>query len=217
MAKIVPSILETSKDKFLDTYSREVKLSGVEKIQVDFGDGIFVPNKILPISEIDVLNPAFEWEAHLMVSEPKDFLDYQICGFKTIIIHYEAYKSGADLAEAISSIKNVGMEACLCIKNETPVSVLKVFEDRVKRFQIMGVDPGMQGRPLLPNTVSKIAELRNLCPNAIISVDGGINETNIKSVVQAGADYIVVGSVLTKAEDMGGAWEKLNQHLTIDN
>ncbi len=211
MAKIIPSILETSRDKFLDTYSREVKLPGVETIQVDFGDGIFVPNTLLAVSQMDVLNPAYNWEAHLMVKEPKDFLDYQICGFKTIIIHYEAFSTGADLAQAISEIKKEGLEAALCIKYETPVSVLKVFEDRVRKFQIMGVNPGFQGQSLIEGTEMRIAELRRLCPNAIISIDGGVNETNIKSLVQAGADNIVVGAALTKVDDMLGAWERLGR------
>lgn len=213
MAKIIPSILESSKDRFLDIYSRETKLSGVDRIQIDFGDGVFVPHTMLPVSEMDVLNPAFVWEAHLMIHQPGDFLDYKICGFRTIIIHYEAFSGGAALAEAIAAIMHQGMEPSLCIKPQTPVSVLKIFEDRVKHFQIMGVDPGFQGRPLLPESIARVTELRRLCPNAIISLDGGVNETNIHDVVATGADFVVVGSALTKVEDMNAAWDKLQARV----
>src|SRR6185369_914244 len=106
MAKLVPSILEATKDGFQNIYRQETKLPGVERIQVDFGDGEFVANKILPVDEIEPLNPAFHWEAHLMVKEPKEFLDYQICGFKTIIIHYEAFGNKEDLLQSVAAIKS---------------------------------------------------------------------------------------------------------------
>ena len=215
MATLVPSILETTKQQFLDTYAREVKLPGVTRIQVDFGDGVFVPNTILPISEIDVLNPAIHFEAHLMIQEPKDFLDYQICGFKTIIIHYEAFSLPTKVRLTLQQIAQMGLEPGLCIKPETDVAALKEFEDVCKHFQLMSVHPGFQGTEFLLETYERIAKLRNLCPNAIIEVDGGINETNIKKVADAGADLIVVGSAVTKAAEMGEAWEKLQASLTI--
>jgi len=214
MPKLVPSILENAKDQFLDKESRETKLPGVERIQVDFGDGVFVPNKILPVTEIDTLNPAFHWEAHLMIKEPEDFLDYQICGFKTIIIHYEAYPSETKLHSALQNIKSMGFEPVICLKADTEIAVLKDFSGEVKHFQLMGVEPGFQGSPFIEQTVDRIKELRELIPNAIIEIDGGINETNIKKVADAGADLIVLGSAITKVSDMLAAWEKLNSVLS---
>ena len=210
MPQLVPSILETTKEGFQNTYNLETKLSGVEKIQVDFGDGFFVPNKILAASDMDVLSPAFEWEAHLMVEEPQDFLDYQICGFKTIIVHYEAYKNKTDLHRALATIKAMGMKPAVCIKNETPVLVLKDFFLDVKHFQLMSVNPGFQGTPFLENTYERVADLRKLLPDAIIEVDGGVNIGNLKKIAQSGADLIILGSAITKAPDIQEAWEKLN-------
>lgn len=214
MPKIIPAILEETQEKFLDTYSRITKLPGCERIQVDFGDGVFVPHKILPVTEIDALNPAFHWEAHLMIKEPQDFLDYQICGFKTIIIHYEAYKLPTQVRIALQQIKSAGLEPVLCLNPDTDVNIAKEFADDTNHFQIMGVNPGYQGAEFVEETFERIAKLRKLCPNAIISVDGGINETNIKKIAEAGADLIVVGSALTKVTDMGMAWEKLNASLS---
>src|SRR6266568_3351575 len=102
MAMIVPAILEQTKEGFLQKLSLVIKLPGVERVQVDFGDGVFIGNKLLSAADMDALNPAFQWEAHLMVKEPKDFLDYQICGFKTIIIHYEAFPSAESLKKTLS-------------------------------------------------------------------------------------------------------------------
>ena len=216
MSKLVPSILETTKEGFQNTYYQETKLPGVERIQVDFGDGVFVPNKILPIEEIDVLSPAVHWEAHLMIEEPRDFLDYQICGFKTIIVHYEAFKKEADLLAAISAIKNAGMEPAVCLKNETPVKIAKDLSGQINHFQLMSVNPGFQGTPFLENTYERVAELRSLLPNAIIEVDGGINMGNVRKLSLSGADLMILGSSITKAENMAEAWEKLNQQLAIN-
>jgi ribulose-phosphate 3-epimerase len=213
MSQLVPSILETTKEGFLNTYHQETKLPGVERISVDFGDGIFVPNKILPASEIDVLNPAFHWEAHLMIKEPTEFLDYQICGFQTIIIHFEAFKNIGDLLAAISAIKNSGMEPAVCLKNETPVDVVSLLAKQVNHFQLMSVNPGFQGTPFLENTYERVAELRRLLPNAIIEVDGGINISNVKKISQSGADLLILGSSITKAPNMGEAWEKLQAEI----
>jgi ribulose-phosphate 3-epimerase len=215
MSILVPSILENTKEKFLITYQKEIKLPGVNRIQVDFGDGKFVPNTILPISEIDVLDETIHWEAHLMIQEPMDFLDYKISGFKTIIIHYEAYQNEEAVKQAIKVIKDTGLLPALCIKNETPVTVLEGFFSEVKHFQLMSVVPGFQGTSFLENTYERILLLRKLNKYAIIEVDGGINETNIEKVAKAGADLIILGAVITKVENMQVTWENLNKKINI--
>lgn len=214
MAKIIPAILENTKDAFEAQLSRVVKIPGVERVQVDFADGIFVPNTTLPVTEIDVLTPTIHFEAHLMAQAPKDFLDYQICGFKTIIIHLEAYKFDAEIFQAIAFIKDQGMEAALCINPETPVGNLLKFAAEVKRLQLMSIHPGHQGTEFLESTYKRVEELRKLAPNAIIQVDGGLNETNIKQVAEAGADLLVVGSALIKYKDINQAYQWLYSRLT---
>ena len=213
MTQLVPSILETTKEGFLATYAKETKLPGVERIQVDFGDGVFVPNKMLPVTEIDVLNPAFHWEAHLMCKEPKDFLDYQICGFKTLVIHYEAFSTVADISKAIGDIQGQGMEAALCINPDTEVTVLSDFANQTNHYQLMSVYPGYQGTPFVEQTYKRIAELRKLMPNAIIEVDGGVGPSNAKKIAQAGADMMILGSSITKAQDMAQAYEAIVAEL----
>jgi len=209
MPTIIPAILEETDRGYFEKVSRVIKIPGVERIQVDFGDGKFIPTKLLDVMEIDSLNPAFVWEAHLMVKEPKDFLDYQICGFNKIIVHFEAYKLSTQLKIALQTIKSHGMEPCICINPGTSIDVLKEFEDEIKHFQIMGVHPGKQGQEFLEEMLYKIADFRKLCPNAIIEVDGGVNETNIKAIANAGADLIVAGSAVVKMADMAMAYEKL--------
>ena len=208
MAIIVPAILESSKEAFNQKLNLVTKISGAHKLHVDFGDGSFVETKLLDAGEIESLNPAFEWEAHLMARAPKDFLDYQICGFKAIIVHYEAFGSVEDLKESLDSIKKIGLKTGVAINPDTPVKVLKDIS--ADQYLIMGVVPGKQGQKYIESTSDKIKELRMLMPHAIIEVDGGANETNIKAIKEAGADLIIGGSSVVKAENPALAFEKLS-------
>ncbi len=209
MSVIVPAILEENESGFLDKVARVTKLPGIERIQVDFGDGKFVSHQTLPVVEMDSLNPAFLWEAHLMVWEPSDFLDYQIPGFTSIIIHYEAFSGLAGIIKALDAIRAEGLESGVALCPQTHVSVLKAFEGLTNHFLLLSVEPGFQGGSFIPSTPKRVAELRKMCPNAIIEVDGGINETNIKAVIDAGADLVVIGSALVKAGDVQSALDSL--------
>ncbi|MCX6797025.1 MAG: hypothetical protein NTX98_00910 [Candidatus Doudnabacteria bacterium] len=213
MSTIIPAILETTKADFSEKLNLVTKLPSVERIQVDFGDGEFVPNRMLSVSDIDLLNPAFTWEAHLMVKEPKDFFDYQICGFKIVLIHTEAYSGETEVFDAIAKIRALKLEPGLCLNPQTPVEFLKKFEGKVSQFLLLGVNPGLQGQVFMPETLERIKILRKLIPDAKIEVDGGINETNIKSIANAGADLLVVGSALVKAPNILEAYENLQKEL----
>jgi len=211
MAIIVPAILEKTKEDFNQRMSRVVKLPNLERIQVDFGDGKYIENKLLEAAEIDPLNPSFHWEAHLMVKEPQDFLDFQICGFKTIILHYEAFSPSSELKKSFKKLKEMGFKTGLAINPSTEVEVVKGLQ--VDQILVMCVVPGKQGQDLIPLTIDKVKNLRRLVPRAIIEVDGGINETNIKTLKNAGADLICAGSALVKAPNMLEAWDRLHEAM----
>jgi ribulose-phosphate 3-epimerase len=213
MAIIVPAILETTKEAFLQKLSLVSKMPGVERVQVDFGDGNFIPAKLLSADEIDGLNPAIHWEAHLMVKEPDDFLDYQISGFKTLIVHYEAFENIGGLKLALTEIKNLGLKAGLAINPDTSISKAFDFAGLADLFLVMGVVPGKQGQSFIPETINRVAELRKLLPNAIIEVDGGISMGNVKEVVRAGTDLIVAGSAIVGQENPSEAFEKLKLEI----
>lgn len=209
MSIIVPAILEQAKPEFLNQMSRVLDIPGVTRVQVDFGDGIFVKNKMVPISEVPQLDPRIHWEAHLMEESPQDFFEYQRAGFKTILLHYESFDLEQDLHKAIKKIVELGMIPAIALNPETPVGILKKFEPGIHHFQLMGIHPGFQGTPFLEETCSRLAELRKLCPNAILEVDGGVNETNIKRIAEMGADLLIAGSVLIKSTNISAQYEKL--------
>jgi len=204
MAIIVPAILEPDRQSLEDKIFQVTRITGVERIQVDFADGEFVSGKTLSVNEVDPLNPAFQWEAHLMVRQPQNFLDYQIAGFSTVILHYEAFAKEEDVDNAAGEIKKLGMKPALAINPESPVSVLRYFGDTIHDFTLLGVNPGSQGAPFLPQTVARAAELKSLVPNAILEVDGGISSRTIGLFLGAKVDSFVVGSGLAA----GGEWQK---------
>lgn len=209
MAIIVPAILEETKEAFLEKLSLVSKIPGVERVQVDFGDGKFIPSKLLSPAEIDGLNPAVLWEAHLMVNSPKDFLDYQLSGFKVVVVHYEAFNTVDELKTALGQLKQMGFKTGVAINPETPVNVLKDFE--ADQYLIMSVVPGKQGQSFIPETINRVKELRKLLPNAIIEVDGGVNLNVAKEISDAGADLIVAGSAIIGSENPVDAYEALKR------
>jgi len=209
MPFIIPSILEQTREGLDDKIFQVTRITGVERVQIDFGDGDFVPHTTLTVNELDPLNPAFQWEAHLMVRAPGNFLDYQIAGFTTIILHYEAFGTEQLLDDAASEIKKLGMKPGVAINPETPVSVLRYFGDTINHFTLLSVHPGAQGNPFLPQTPERVRQLRALLPHVEIEVDGGINQDTLPALKGAGADSYVIGSALYAAKSPQEAYQIL--------
>lgn len=215
MPQIVPAILEKTAKDFFDKISQvaDLSVSGLQRIQVDFGDGLFISNTMLSVTEMAGLKPTLHWEAHLMIKEPMDFVNYKLCGFETIVVHYEAYPNRQVLESGLIAIKSLGMKAGVAINPETPVAVLKELENRAEQFLVMSVVPGKQGQEFIPQTIEKIQALKQLLPQSLIEVDGGVNVGNIKSVAMAGADFICVGSALVRALNVSEAFEQLQGEI----
>lgn len=224
MATIVPAILEKEKDVFLARADAVEKLPGVSRVQVDFADGKFVTNATLGIEDIDVLNPALTWEAHLMVMEPVDFFDYQMVGFSTVIVHLEAFAAmkGNPLHQrvtlverALEDIAKLGMKAGLAISPETSVEALLPYKDLVSQFTLLSIEPGEQGHEFIPDSIDRIKKLRSLVPDVTIEVDGGINAENARQVVEAGADLLAVGSALVFSDNLQYSFDELNKQANF--
>jgi len=158
-----------------------------------------------------LLDSRIHWEAHLMVKNPQDFLDYKKVGFSTVLLQYESFDSEKDLHAALKNLVECNLIPAISINSETPVSVLTQFESGVHHFQLMGIHPGFQGTPFLEETFDRLAQLRKLCPNAILEIDGAVNETNIKKLADRGADLLIAGSALTKNGNEKENFEKLSK------
>ena len=148
------------------------------------------------------------------IRTPKQIVDCAVAGADIVTVHYEACE---DLQATIDKIHAAGAKVGISIKPKTPVEVLLPYLDQAEMFLIMSVEPGFGGQAFIPESLDKIKELRNLLNargiQADIEVDGGIYHSNVKEVLNAGANVIVAGSAVFKgnvAENVKGFMEILS-------
>lgn len=214
---IIPAILEKNPLDFAHKLAKIKTIPKLQRIQVDFTDGVFVESKSMPVEEVGhvpKLDKA-EWEAHIMADHPSNFDAYKEAGFSTVIVHYESFVSETLLEEAIEKIIKLGMKPGIAINPETNVSTLRYFTDNITHFTILSVQPGKQGNAFIESTFDKVKALREMAENATIEVDGGVNVSNAGALIQAGADYLVVGSALFETENIKQNFEAIESAIHI--
>ena len=179
--------------------------SEAEYIHVDIMDGVFVPNIsfAFPVMKrIDQLSDKV-MDVHMMIVEPQRYIEeVKKCGGVIMTVHYEA---STHLHRIIQQIKDADMKASVALNPATPVSVLSEVIADLDMVCIMSVNPGYSGQKFIINAVNKVREAKELIlkkgSKALIEVDGGINETTGKLVVDAGADVLVAGNYVFGAAD----------------
>ncbi len=190
--RVVPAIL-TEDPQALKTMVHQAE-TFCNYVQFDIMDGRFVPSRSIECEHIAALNTTLSWEVHLMVENPEDYVtDFLKAGAQRITFHYEASSSPEKI---INLIKTLGLEAGLALNPETPVSAVLPLVSEVASILLLSVHPGFYGSPFIPEVLQKVTELRSIYPEIEIGVDGGIKESNIAQVAQAGADAICVGSAV---------------------
>lgn len=207
MAEIIPTILVKS---FKEVKERIGKVENyVDWVQLDIMDGRFVDNATWNSpKDLKDFKTRVKLEAHLMIERPEEKIDNWLETVDRVIIHYEACNNPKDLIEKVhSKEKQIG----LAINPETSIDVVKPFLNDLDLVLIMTVNPGKGGQEFKDEVLSKIETLRRLWPNGNIEVDGGINNENIKKVVEAGANLICVGTYIFKSKDIKQAIESLKK------
>ena len=206
--KIAPSILSADFSKI----NREIKQ--VEEysdlIHVDIMDGIFVPPTTVNSDFVKKIKTQAPLDVHLMVHEPSDsyiqgFID---AGAASITIHQEAC---INPLHQIKFIKENGIKACISIKPKTQIDSIKKYLDEVDMVLIMTVEPGWAGQKFMEDVIHKVYFLRQKHPNVKIEVDGGINFENADQLIEAGADFLAVGSTIFENKNIDQAIRKLSQ------
>lgn len=205
MVKIAPSVL-ASDFSCLGDECRRVEAGGADMVHLDVMDGHFVPNITFGAPVIKALRPhsALCFDAHLMISEPFDYIDdFADAGVDSITFHVECE---SDVAKTLDKIAAAGCRAALSIKPKTPAEAVFPYLDKVSMILVMTVEPGFGGQAFIPETLEKIKALRREINGrglgVEIQVDGGINLQTVAEVAAAGADVYVAGSALFRAEDM---------------
>ena len=202
MNKILPSILDVNDlEDFLQTITalNDKEENKICKMHVDIMDGVFVENKFEDLTGIEkVKEHGFLADVHLMVEEPIEMARKAInLGADCITIHYEIENFDSTFKSLLDEKIPIAVSIC----PETDVTVLKPILEQIHHVLLMSVHPGKGGQAFIENTYDKIKEIRKFS-NIPIIVDGGVNDSNIKAIFDAGANEVIVGSYLTKNTDL---------------
>lgn len=186
--------------------------SEADWFHLDIMDGMFVPNISFGIPVIKVVKKHAKkpLDVHLMIVDPDRYIaDFQNAGADILTVHYEACHH---LHRTVQNIKSKGMKAGVSLNPHTPVHLLQDIIIDVDLVLIMSVNPGFGGQKFIPNALNKVKELKQLIQekksDALIEVDGGVDNTNAKQLIGSGCDVLVAGSYIFGAE---------NQMETIKN
>ena len=199
--KISPSILSANFSE-LGNEIKRLEQGGADMIHVDVMDGHFVPNLTIGPPVIKNLREITKlpFDVHLMIDPVHKYIkDYADAGADIITIHPEATEN---LSESINHIKSFKKKVGVSLNPNTELNVVLDYLDKIDLILIMSVYPGFGGQKFMPEIIKKIKDLNNIKKdknlNFDIEVDGGINFSNAKKVLDAGANILVSGTTIFK-------------------
>ncbi|MBQ8394681.1 MAG: ribulose-phosphate 3-epimerase [Clostridia bacterium] len=203
--KIAPSILSANFAKMGEEV-QSLEKCGADLVHCDVMDGVFVNNITFGIKMVEDLRKitSLPLDCHLMIVHPEKYVErFAKAGADIITVHWEACQD--NLKEVLQLIKSTGVKCGAVINPDTPVDKIKDVVPLCDMVLVMSVFPGFGGQKFIPSALDKLRELRTIIDGLDkeidLQIDGGVTADNVEEIKAAGANVIVAGSAVFKAED----------------
>ena len=203
--KIAPSILSADFSKMGEEV-RSLEENGADLIHCDVMDGVFVQNITFGNKMVEDLRKCttLPLDCHLMIVHPEKYVErFAKAGADIITVHYEACKD--NLKEVLALIKATGKKCGAVINPDTPVEAISDIVELCDMVLVMSVFPGFGGQKFIPSALDKLRQIRAIIDasgkDIDLEIDGGVNVENVAEIKAAGANVIVAGNAVFKAEN----------------
>lgn len=211
---VAPSLLSAD----FGNLNRDIEMvnaSQADWFHLDIMDGVFVPNISFGFPVVAQVKRLAKkpLDVHLMITDPNRYLErFKEAGANILTVHYEAC---THLHRTLSQIRNLGMKAGVSVNPHTPVELLSEILGEADLVLIMSVNPGFGGQKFIAKSYGKIERLREMIDsqnlNTLIEVDGGVDTNNASQLYKAGANVLVAGNAVFKAENPVSVIESLKK------
>ena len=202
--KIAPSILAAN---FMNL-AKDINMvnhSEADWFHIDVMDGVFVPNISFGMPVLKAIGKEAEkpLDVHLMIIDPDRYIqNFAALGASILTVHFEAC---THLHRSLQKIKSCGMKTGVALNPHTPVNNLTDIIREIDLVCLMSVNPGFGGQSFIENTFEKVKELKNLIKKSktscLIEIDGGVTNKNASKLIKCGANVLVAGNYIFKAND----------------